>query len=229
MLGTAINAISIVVMGLIGYMVGRKLSRELREYVMKVMGLVVFLIGIEMAVKTSNFPLITLSLLSGALVGRAVGIERRLETLGAGVEKRFQNSKFSEGFVTGTLLFCVGSMAVIGPIQEALTGDMSVLITKSVLDGIASAVLSSALGIGVVFSAISVFLYQSFFYLGAVAVKNYATAQLVNEITSLGGVLIAAIGLNLMKMADLRPGDMLPSFIFVPIYLIVLSFLTGVI
>ncbi len=229
MLGTIINTLSIVVMGFIGYMAGRKLSRELKSYLMKVMGLVVFMIGVDMALKTSNFPLVTLSLVSGALVGHAVGIERRLETFGARIEKRFQGSKFSEGFISGTLLFCVGSMAIIGPIQEALTGDMTVLITKSVLDGVASIVLSSALGIGVLFSAVSVLLYQSFFYFGAVAVKNYATTQLVAEMMALGGMLIIAIGLNLMRVVDLKPGNMLPSFIFVPIYLVILSFLTGVI
>ncbi len=223
------NALSIVMMSLLGYFAGRRMNESLKNYMMKVMGLVVFVIGLDMAFETSNFALITLSLLTGSITGHAIGIERRLERFGVRIERRFQGSRFAEGFVSGTLLFCVGSMAVIGPVQEALTGDVSVLLTKSILDGIASIVLSSTLGIGVLFSALPVLLYQSFFYFGASAVKAHATVNAVAEITSLGGVMIAAIGLNLMKIAELKPGDMLPSFLFLPIYMMLLSAISGMI
>lgn len=225
--GTVINALSIALMSLVGYFAGRRMNDSMKNYLMKVMGLIVFIIGLDMAFETSNFALITLSLLTGSLTGHAVGVEKRLERFGMRIERRFEGSRFAEGFVSGTLLFCVGSMAVIGPIQEALTGDITVLLTKSILDGIASVVLSSTLGIGVLFSALPVLLYQSFFYFGASAVKAQATAGAVAEITGLGGVMIAAIGLNLMKIADLKPGDMLPSFLFLPVYMKLLSLLSG--
>ena len=224
MLGTLINVASIAVMGFAGYFAGKMMGEKMRDYLMRVIGLVVLIIGIDMALETRNFAVLTLSLLSGSFVGFGIGIERRLERFGMKVEKRFEGSKFAEGFVSGTILFCVGSMAVVGPIQEALTGDISVLLTKSILDGIASIVLSSTLGIGVVFSALPVLLYQSLFYFTAVAVKGYATDILVSEITAMGGVMISAIGLNLMKVADLRAGDMLPSFLFLPLYLKIMSY-----
>lgn len=223
MLGTVINTLSIVFMGLFGYFAGRKLNEDLREYLMRVMGIVVFVVGLRMAFETSNFALMTLSIISGSFSGHVLGIENRLEGFGKKIERRFEGSKFAEGFISGTLLFCVGSMAIIGPIQEALTGDMTVLLTKSVLDGIASVVLSSTLGIGVLFSAIPVLVYQSFFYFGATAVKGYATAGMISEITAIGGVLIVAIGLDLMEVADLKPGNMLPSFVFIPVYMKLLS------
>ncbi len=223
MLGTVINTLSIVFMGLFGYFAGRKLNEDLREYLMRVMGIVVFVVGLRMAFETSNFALMTLSIISGSFSGHVLGIENRLEGFGKKIERRFEGSKFAEGFISGTLLFCVGSMAIIGPIQEALTGDMTVLLTKSVLDGIASVVLSSTLGIGVLFSAIPVLVYQSFFYFGATAVKGYATAGMISEITAIGGVLIVAIGLDLMEVVDLKPGNMLPSFVFIPVYMKLLS------
>ena len=228
MIGTLINVASIVLMSLIGVLVGSRIEGETKEYLMKVLGLVVLIIGVEMSFKTSNFALLTVTILTGTAVGNAMKIEERLEDFGIRVERRFEGSRFAEGFVASTILFCVGSMAVIGPIQEALTGDYTLLITKAMLDGIASLALASALGIGVVFSAIPVLIYQSFFYLTALGIREYATDLLISELTATGGVMIAAIGVNLMRLTSMKPGNMLPSLLVLPVYLKLFSLLNSV-
>lgn len=219
MIGTLINVASILLFSLAGTLIGSRIGEEMKNYLMKVLGLVVFIIGTDMALKTSNFAILTLTVLTGSATGNLLRIEERLEKIGIRIEKRFEGSRFAEGFVTSTLLFCVGSLAVIGPIQEALTGDYTLLVTKAMLDGIASLALSSALGIGVAFSSIPVFLYQSSFYLTALEVKNLASEMLIAELTATGGVMIAAIGLKLMELADLKPGNMLPSLLVLPAYI----------
>ncbi|AIY89487.1 DUF554 domain-containing protein [Geoglobus acetivorans] len=228
MIGTLINVASIVFFSIAGIAIGSKIGEELKEYLMKVLGLVVLLIGVEMAFETTNFAILTLTILTGSVMGSVMKIEERLEEIGLKIERKFEGSKFADGFVASTLLFCVGSMAVIGPIQEALTGDSTLLMTKAMLDGIASLALSSALGIGVAFSAIPVLLYQSFFYFTALGVREYATDLLITELTATGGVMIAAIGINLMKLTNMKPGNMLPSLLVLPVYLKIFSILTAV-
>ncbi|NOY10614.1 MAG: DUF554 domain-containing protein [Archaeoglobi archaeon] len=228
MIGTLINVASIVVFSLIGIAIGSRIGEEMKEYLMKVLGVVVLIIGIEMAFKTSNFALLTVTILVGSAIGSAMRIEERLEDFGMRIERRFEGSRFAEGFVASTILFCVGSMAVIGPIQEALTGDFSLLITKAMLDGIASLALSSALGIGVAFSAVPVLLYQSFFFFAALGVREYATDFLISELTAVGGVMIAAIGINLMRLTNMKPGNMLPALLILPVVLKLFSLATQV-
>lgn len=225
MIGTLINVLSIIFFSAIGLLVGSKINDELRNYLMRVLGLVVFVIGLDMALETSNFAMVTLTVLVGSAIGSVARIEERLEDFGMRVERRFEGSRFAEGFVTATILYCVGSMAVLGPIQEALTGDISILLTKAMLDGIASLALSSTLGIGVAFSSIPVLAYQSIFYFGALVMKDLATDLIVRELTASGGVLISAIGLNLMKILNLKPGNMLPSLVVLPLMIQLFSLL----
>ncbi len=216
-IGTIINSATIVVASLFGLLIGSRLNENLRNALMRSLGLVVVLIGLMMAIKTNEIVLLTVSILIGTAMGEIAEIERRLEDLGKRVEKRFESSRFAEGFVSATLLFCVGSMAIIGPIQEGLTGDYSLLVTKSMLDGVAAVALASTLGIGVLFSSVSVLLYQGFFTLLAVVTAGMVPEEIVNEITATGGILIVAIGLRLMGIVDMKPGNMLPSLLVSPI------------
>ncbi len=215
--GTLINAATIVVASIAGILAGSVISEEIRKSIMNVLGLPVLLIGITMALKTQNVLVPTISIVAGTIVGEVLGIERWLERLGNRVEKRFGKGKFSEGFVGATLLYCVGPMSILGPIQEGLTGDMSLLLAKSMLDGVASIALASALGIGVAFSALSVLLYQGFFALLAVQISPYMTESVINEFTATGGLLIMGIGINLLELRKLRVGNMLPALVFAPL------------
>jgi len=217
--GTIVNAIVIVIASIFGVIIGSKLSNRLRESLMHALGLVVLVIGITMAIKTSNIVFLTVSILIGTAIGEIINIEFRLQRVGEKVERRFEGSKFAEGFVSSTLLFCVGSMAVIGPIQEGLTGDSSILLTKSMLDGVAAVALSSTLGIGVLFSSIPVLIYQGLFSMLAIYASNYMSEIVVNEISATGGILIMAIGLRLMEVIDLKPGNMLPSLLISPVFI----------
>lgn len=215
--GTLINAATIVVASIAGILAGSTISEEIRKSIMNVLGLPVLLIGITMALKTQNVLVPTISIVAGTIVGEVLGIERWLERLGDRVERRFGKGKFSEGFVGATLLYCVGPMSILGPIQEGLTGDISLLLAKSMLDGVASIALASALGIGVAFSALSVLLYQGFFAVLAVQISPYMTESVINEFTATGGLLIMGIGINLLELRKLRVGNMLPALVFAPL------------
>lgn len=215
--GTLINAAAIVIASLAGILIGSRIGEEVRKSIMNVLGIAVMLIGISMGLKTENVLIPTLSVVAGTIVGEMVGIERWLENLGDRVERRFGRGKFSEGFVGATLLYCVGPMAILGPIQEGLTGDISVLLAKSMLDGIASLALASALGIGVAFSSISVILYQGFFALLASELSRVVTDSMINELTATGGLLIMGIGINLLELKKLRVGNMLPALVIAPL------------
>jgi len=221
MLGTIINSATIVLASVIGILLGSRLNDNLKEAIVSALGLAVLLIGMSMALKTENILVVTASILVGTAIGEIVGIERWLERGASHIESRFKGSKFADGFVSSTLLFCVGSMAIVGPIQEGLTGDISILLAKSMLDGIAAVALSSTLGIGVLFSSISVLVYQGFFTFLDASLSPYATQAIVTEVTATGGLLITAIGLKLLKLRDLRVGNMVPAIFVNPfIYLI---------
>ncbi|AEA47911.1 DUF554 domain-containing protein [Archaeoglobus veneficus] len=214
MLGTLINAATVLAASAAGILIGSRMPERMRESLMNALGLPVMLIGLSLALKMENFLVITASMLLGTAAGEAMGIEARLEAFGRRVEEKFKGSKFAEGFVASTLLYCVGPMAIIGPIQEGLTGDMSVLLAKSMLDGIASIALASTLGVGVAFSSLSVLAYQGFFSVIASFISPYMTEHVVNEISATGGLLIVAIGMNLLEIRKLRVGNMLPALLF---------------
>ncbi|MBC7114709.1 MAG: uncharacterized protein PWR13_799 [Archaeoglobi archaeon] len=217
MLGTIINSASILIASLAGVLIGERLNEGLRGALMNVLGLPVILIGLQMALKTENVLIPTLSVALGVIFGELLGIEERLEKIGRALEVRLKRGRFTEGFVTATLLYCVGPMAILGPMQEGLTGDSSILLAKSMLDGVASIVLASALGIGVAFSALSVLLYQGSFFLLASRLSSLMSEMMIKEFTATGGLLIVAIGINLLELRKLRVGNMLPALLIAPL------------
>ncbi len=217
MLGTIINAAVIVIASITGILLGSRFNETLKIALIQALGLVVLLIGVSMALKTENILILTASILLGTAIGETMKIENWLERAGARIERKFKGSKFAEGFVSSTLLFCVGSMAFVGSIQEGLTGDATILLTKSMLDGVAAIALSSTLGIGVMFSSISVLIYQGFFTLLASFISPYMTQHVVAEITATGGLLIMAIGLKLLEVKNLKVGNMLPALLVAPV------------
>jgi len=221
--GTVINAVTVVTASLLGLLIGSRLSESMRNAIINVLGLAVLLIGISMALETKNVLIPTLSLVAGTALGEILGIEDALQRFGERVERRLGRGRFSEGFVAATLLYCVGPMAILGPIQEGLTGDISVLVTKSLLDGVASVALASALGVGVAFSSLSILVYQGFFSLLAAQLSSVVTESLIAEFTSTGGLLIMGIGINLLELRKLRVGNMLPALIFAPLIVVVLQ------
>jgi len=219
LLGTTVNASAIVVGSCLGLKAGHLLSERVRGTIMAGLGLAVLLIGAQLALKSKEPMIIIGSLIGGGLIGELVGIEARLESFGALLQRRFKGSgKIAEGFVTASLLYCVGAMAIMGALQDGLGHSPEILYAKAALDGIASVALASTLGAGVLFSAAPLFLYQGSITLGATAAQQLLTPAVVQEMNAVGGLLICAIGLDLLGLKRLPVGNLLPAvFLAVPL------------
>lgn len=180
-------------------------------------GLSVIIIGISAAIKTENTIMAIISIVLGSIIGEISGIEKKLNRLGDSLEARFSNgdSNFSKGFVTASLVYCVGAMAIVGALESGLLGDHNTLFAKSILDGITSIIFASTLGIGVAFSAIVVFIYQGLITLLATYLKDLLTHDVILEMSAVGGILIMAIGINILELKKIKVGNMLPA-IFIP-------------
>ncbi|MFS0749726.1 DUF554 domain-containing protein [Oceanobacillus sp. 1P07AA] len=218
LLGTVVNGILIVIGSILGLFF-TKIPEKYKETVMNGIGLVVFLIGLQMAFETDQIIIVLLSLLTGALIGEAIGLEERLNQLGEWVGQRVstksEETSIAQGFVTASLIFCIGAMAIIGALDSGIRGDHEVLITKGVIDGFTSLVLTTTLGFGVILSVIPVVLYQGLIALFATQIENWVSPVfldgLIVELTAVGGLLIVAIGLNLLNITKIRIGNLLPS------------------
>lgn len=218
MLGTIVNVITILIGSLVGILLKKGIKEGYKDTIMNGVGLAVLVIGITGGIETNNTVLVVASLVLGSLIGEIIGIEDRLDKLGINMEKRLGkgDSNFSKGFVTASLIFCIGAMAIVGSLESGLTGNHDTLFAKSVLDGITSMILASTLGIGVAFSAIAVFIYQGGITLLANLVKDIMTPDVVLEMSAVGGILIIAIGINILGIKKIKVGNMLPA-IFIPI------------
>lgn len=224
MLGTIINSLSILVGGLIGSQVKDNISIKYNETIMKSIGLAVILIGLKDAMLCKNILLLIISLTIGSFVGEYIGIENKLNNLGLWLEKKFASNKggIANGFVTASLVYCVGAMAIMGSLESGISKNHTILYAKSLIDGISAIVFASSLGIGVMFSSVSVFLYQGIITISASYMKQFLTTSVINEMSAIGGLLIVAIGLNMLEIKKIRVGNMLPS-IFIPLVYFVIS------
>ena len=221
MLGTLTNALAIIGGGLLGLLLNKGIAENYRQTIMNGVGLCVVLIGIKGALVTDSLLVVILSVIAGAILGEAAAIEHRLEALGRFLEKKVatrssDTSSFARGFVTASLVFCVGSMAIVGSLESGLTGNHQTLFAKSVLDGVASIIFASTLGLGVLFSSVSVFLYQGLITMTAFAMKDFLVPETIAQMTSVGGLLIMAIGCNMLNITTIRVGNLLPG-IFLPL------------
>jgi len=221
MLGTIVNVIAIVCGSLLGLLFRKGVPDNYKEIIMSGIGLSVLLIGIKSALSSDQLLIVILSVIIGAAIGEFLRIETKLESLGGYIEHRLagrsaDTSSFTRGFVTASLVFCVGSMAIVGSLESGLTGNHQTLYAKSILDGVTSLIFASTLGVGVLFSGVAVFLYQGAITMTAVVMKNVLVAETISQMTSVGGLLILAIGLNLMGLTKIRVGNLLPG-IFLPL------------
>nr|WP_319487590.1 DUF554 domain-containing protein [uncultured Caproiciproducens sp.] len=220
MLGTVVNVLAIVAGTVLGLILKSGIRQNYRETIMDAVALSVLLIGMMSAIKTNDLLLLIFSLVIGCIIGEALKIEDRLAGLGQLIESKTSSSDGSvaKAFVTSSLLFCVGSMAIVGSIESGLTGNHQTLFAKAVLDGIVSIFLSSTMGFGVIFSAAAVFVYQGIITLLSSSLKAFLTEEMIREISAIGGVLIMAIGLNLLKIKKIKVGNMLPAILLPFLY-----------
>jgi uncharacterized membrane protein YqgA involved in biofilm formation len=220
LLGTFANITAVIVGCLIGRWTGSYLSARMRQTLMVGLGLAVLLIGIQLALQSKQIMIVIGGLILGGLIGEGIGIEKRLEAFGERLQHRFSGmGRVSEGFVTASLLYCVGAMAIMGGLQEGMGGKPTILYAKAALDGIASIALTSTLGIGVIFSVLPLFLYQGGITLAAGFARSVLTEPVITEMNAVGGLLIIAIAIDLLGIRRLPVGNLLPS-IFVVIGLL---------
>ncbi|WP_029893208.1 DUF554 domain-containing protein [Desulfohalovibrio reitneri] len=212
-LGTIVNVVAILVGGTIGLLLGARFPQRVRLVVFQGLGLCTLAVGMDMALEMAEPLIVIFSIIIGGIIGAAFGLEDFLASLGDRLKKvvRSRNEKFTEGLLTATLLYCIGSMAIVGAFDEGLRGDPTLLLTKSLLDGFASIALASTFGVGVLFSALPLFAYQYGLTLLAAQLQNVLTDALVGELTAVGGVLILGISINLLELKYVRLGDLLPA------------------
>lgn len=228
LLGTVINTVSIIIGSVLGLFIN-KISNKYKETIMHGIALVVLLIGLQMAFETKVVIVVLISLLLGAIIGELINLDSLFNKLGYQISRRFigdgNASQVTEAFISATLLFVVGAMAILGSLDSGLRGDHEILFTKSILDGFTSLILTSTLGFGVILSAIPVFIYQGTITLLSSQIVKVIPEQLleglINELTAVGGLLIVAISLNLLKITKIRIANLLPAIVIVMIVYIV--------
>ncbi|WP_010531280.1 DUF554 domain-containing protein [Lentibacillus jeotgali] len=230
--GTIVNGICIIAGSLLGLFF-TNIPERYKETVMHGIGLAVILIGLQMALQTEAIIVVLLSLLTGAIIGELIQLEEMLNRVGDWIGSKFTttNDNFSvaQGFITASLVFVIGALSVIGALDGGLRGDHEVLITKGVIDGFVALVLTTTLGFGVILSVIPVVLYQGSIALLATQINQWIPESVLNgligELTAVGGLLIMAIGLNLLKITQIKVGNLLPAIITVGIvYFVYLLF-----
>lgn len=232
MLGTIVNTVAILFGGLFGILFGHALPEKMKSTVIQGIGLTVLLIGGSMALQTKNPIIVIGSLVIGGILGEWIDIEQKLKLLGDWFEKKFTkkngNSNFSKAFVTTSLIYCVGAMAIMGSLESGLKGNHSILYAKSMLDGISAIVFASSMGVGVMLSAIPVLLYQGSITLAAGMLQGILSNQIIGEMSATGGLLIVGIGLNILAIKEIKVGNLLPGiFISIPLTILFSSFHLG--
>ncbi len=232
MLGTIVNALAIIIGGAFGLLFKGGMKERYRVIITHSQGIAVVFVGLSGAItnmqKEGAHPILfVISLVLGACLGEWIDIEKQLERLGNFIQDKMKgsSSNISLGFVTTSLLFCVGTMAILGSIESGINGNHSILYAKSILDGILSIVLASSLGVGVLFSAASVFVYQGSITMCAIWLQPFITDNMLREVGIVGGILITIIGLNLLEITKIKVGNMLPAVIVPVVYYAVMSFL----
>lgn len=230
MIGTFLNIATVLIGGTLGLIFGTRIPDQLKATVISGMGLFVMAMGLQMFLNTENPLIVLASLLIGTLLGEWWKIEDGLQNFGKFLEQRFSregnddSNKFVRGFLTASLLFCVGPLTILGSIQDGLTGDYNLLAVKSVLDGFASLAFASTLGVGVLFSTIVILVYQGGISLLAAQLNSIVSPSMMNELTATGGVILIGLAISsLLEIKKIRVGNMLPALAVAPFIVWVLS------
>lgn len=231
MTGTIVNSGAIVVGALLGSFLKKGLDERYQESSSKVMGIFILFLGIQMSLKTENLMLAFLSLMIGALIGEALKLDERLKKSCDKImlvsQKYFSQfgssgEDYSKGFITASILFCVGAMGIIGSIEDSLNGDPSILYVKATLDGVSAIIFASNMGFSIALSAIAVLLYQGSITLLAGELSAVLTTNVLNEVSGIGGIMLIALALNLLRLQEIKIVNWLPA---IPLLIIVVKFI----
>lgn len=231
MLGTIVNSLAIIVGSIIGLFIKGGISEKVNDTILKGIGLCVIYIGISGSLENNNTIITIICMAIGGLIGELLDLDKRLNGIGEFIEnklnKRLKNKdsekvSIAQGFVSSSLIFCVGAMAIVGSLESGLQNNHEILFTKSILDGISSIIFTASLGIGVIFSSIAVFIYQGIITIGAGILSGVLSDSVVNSMNVVGSLLIMALGFNMVGATKIKVANLLPA-VFIPIILGVLS------
>lgn len=220
-IGTIVNAVTIAGCGALGVFIGRGIQKKYQETVLYCLALCVILLGLQMALKGQHILVTIASLVMGSLVGEALNLEGKMEQAGGWLAHKVERGggddvtpqAFTKGFLAASLIYCVGAMAIVGAIQDGLTGDPTILYTKAMIDGLTAIMYAANMGIGVAFAALPVLLYQGTMTLLAGLLGPYVNDAVLQEISASGGLMILAIGMNMAGLTKIRVGNMLPGLL----------------
>ncbi|MCD6441915.1 MAG: DUF554 domain-containing protein [Candidatus Marinimicrobia bacterium] len=215
MLGTFINTGAVILGSIIGLLLHKRLPKNITTIVFQGIGLFTLSLGFSMALKTSNYLILIFSIVIGSIIGQLLSIDRALDHFSNLLKTKIStdNEKFSDGFVTAFLLFCMGSMTILGAFEEGLGGRPNLLLTKSVLDGFSSIALSAGLGVGVIFSVIPLLIYQGGLTLLAGWLGQFFNDIVINEISAVGGLMLVGLGINILEIKKIKVINMLPGLL----------------
>lgn len=218
MLATIVNCLAVVMGSLIGFFLQKGIPQKARQLIMEVLGLCTVVIGLKMAFQADNDVIVVLALAFGAVIGYVLKLDTRMNQLGLGIKKRMssENGDFVEGFVTASLIICVGAMAILGAVEAGINKNYSILFTKSVLDFFLVIVLASSYGGGVIFSAAVLFIYQGLITLSAGFLAPFLTESVLAYLSASGGVLIMGLGLSLAGIREFQTINLLPGVFIAP-------------
>lgn len=232
LLGTIVNVLLILVGSILGILLKRGIEKRYEDLIMSALGLVTAVIGITFAIKSQNMLIVVVSLVIGALIGEWIDIDSKLNKVGDWLKDKVkgkgetgleEESRIGEGFVTATLLFCVGSMAIMGALDSGLRGDHTILYTKSIMDGISALIFASSMGIGVALSAFPILIYQGGIALMAQTVQPYLSDAMMIEMNAVGGILLIGIGLSLLDIKRIKVSNLLPALIIPIIWFLIVG------
>ena len=225
MIAPSVNAVAIIVCALAGCFLIRGIPSRFEEIMKKAIGLSIIYIGVKGALDNQRVLLLIMSMVAGAAIGELINIDNLMNRIGLWAERKLgmdakaneeSTRSFSKGFVTASILYCSGSMAIVGSMQSGLIGNHETLFAKSILDGAISIVFGASMGIGVAFSAIPVFLYQSAIVLASMALRNFLTPEIIREMSAVGSLIVAAIGFNFLSIKEIKVANFIPA-IFIPL------------
>lgn len=218
-LGPLVNAASVIIGGGLGLFLGARLPERVRLIVFQGIGMCVLVLGIQGALKTANPIIMIFSIAIGSIVGELLDLETRLANLGDNLKKRVSSNdpRFTEGFLSASVIFCVGAMSILGSFEEGLGNGRNIVYTKSMLDGFTAMAMASALGLGVVFSSLTIVVYQGLLVLFASLLVGCLTPAVMTELTATGGIIILGIGINMLELLRIRLANMIPALVVVVI------------
>jgi uncharacterized membrane protein YqgA involved in biofilm formation len=221
MLGTIVNSLAIAVGCIVGLFIKKGIPDRVSKTIMSGLGLCVLYIGIEGSLKGENTLITVICIAVGGLIGELIDIDKKINKLGDFLQEKFskgddQETSIAKGFVTTSLIYCVGAMAIVGALESGLTGNHQTLFTKALLDGISAIIFTTTLGIGVIFSSVAVLIYQGLITIGSAFLSTLLSDAVVTALTAVGSLLIIGIALNLLEITKIKVANLLPA-VFLPI------------